>query len=287
MATSLAGTIGCGPSIVDQEQTGASPTTSETTGTTSGTSTMIDAVDTTGSHDVAELEPEPKTHECENPEFRCSRPISPASSHNGFGYIDARGCLRPPCDWTDECRDDEVCILGEAWGECVAAVSGCDEFDGMCSCIAGGICNAAYCASVAELPFEFIDVVDGPAGHVRWVGGCGPEGHSTTTLTFGLDEPSCTSTSSGPSLDITFPGTVPDHRDVGDERVFGEFVDFPLVESSFDANGNGVSDDGPIAGGFIRLFGTNIGRYELFHDGLLVHGQFSEITPCPLLSPCE
>ena len=176
--------------------------------------------------------------------------------------------------------------MGEAWGECVAAVSGCEEAWGECSCLAGGVCNSAYCAAIDELPFELVDVVDGPVGHVRWVGGCSPDGFPTTTLTFGLDEPSCVSTASGPSLEITFPGEVPDSRNVGDERVFGENIELPQVESWFDANGNGISDDEPISGGVIRLVGPNTGRYELFHGGLLVQGEFSEVTPCPSQPPC-
>ena len=287
-AVGIAAALACGPSTVEPEGTDASPTGEGTAGLTTSASTTSGIADTTESTpDVASPNPGPPALECENPEFRCSTPISPTNSHGGLGYIDARGCLRPRCDWTDDCGDDEVCIMGEAFGECVASVSGCDEVDGICSCLAGGVCNSAYCAAVAELPFELVDLVEGPSGHVRWVGGCSPRGVPTTTLTFGLDEPSCTSLSSGRSLDIAFPGTVPDHRDIMDERVFGEHIDFPWVESSFDANGNGISDDGPIAGGVIRLFGTNSGRYELVHGGLLVYGQFSEMTACPLQTPCE
>lgn len=33
--------------------------------------------------------------------------------------------------------------------------------------------------------------------------------------------------------------------------------------------------------------GPSTGRYELVHDGRLVHGQFSEMVPCPVQTPCE
>ncbi|MEM6291318.1 MAG: hypothetical protein AAGA54_08630 [Myxococcota bacterium] len=216
-------------------------------------------------------------------------PISPVSSHNGLGYVDASGCLRTRCEWTDECGEDEVCILGWAFGECVGAVSSCSDelFGETCSCIIGAICDAAYCAAIAELPFELSEVTQGPAGYARWVGGCSRDGYPITTLTLGLDEPTCTSQASGPSLEITFPGTLPEFRNQGDQKVFGEEVEAPLVEARFDADGNGLPDDGPVTGGVLRLRGPSTGRYEFVHAGRLVFGQYSEITPCPSSTPCE